>query len=330
MTATNTLFIEPYEGYTIDCTQNLYISYLDYLGYDVRLLGACWPWEFEIFNDVIDDIHQYGIISSRIVNVESLNRNYRLELSYFKIDNLVKIWNDILELVTKQIPVVLGLQNYNPLYRSKESITVKNIEHSIMLLGKEEVSDDICFIDTMPAYTGKITQIELYKYLSCNNRLWYATINRKSSFFQLEMGESWEHFKNLIVGLKEKKTDSSKLIVYTEYFIDKLIGIKNSGCDIEKKLSAVCMGLWGWELGRKSKWLIQYLLIASEQNLFSNIEKSIKLIEDIDHNWILAFRLLFMASKGNSTNKLLIRAIEKMSKISYLDNELIYSLREWV
>ena len=315
-----------YGGYPLDCLQNLYVSLLDYYRYDVRLLGACWPWEFINLPEINDGSVHIRIINSRLASCERLERLYKMKLIYGKCDDVTAILRDINDLLDSRIPVVTGFENYNPPYRGNSDETVRLLEHTIMLLGRDPQDRGIYFMDTMPAHEGKIAESELMRCFNANRRLWYSRLEASVTFYQMSTEELWGVLVSEIGRIKTRYFSSaSNEFIYTGFFIGLLedILLHKKAEEANAILSDCCAGLWGWELGRKSRWFLAFLETAQNAGLFGNVRECKSIINKIDLEWTLAFRLLFMASRGNAVFTPAERALQKLRRISEEESKLM-------
>ena len=319
--------IEPYTQYSIDCTQNLYISLLRYYQYDIRLLGACWPWEFVLFSKDNESIaHQYKIINARLTSEERLKKLFQVDLVYHKFDNISDMWLGMKSLLESGTALVVGLERFNEPYRENETANLREFEHTIMLLGEDQKEKKIHFIDTMPKHVGVILEEDLLNSLKSNkHRLWYSEIIRGPSFYQIGIKELWDYFIGHIRRIEDQYQSPRQFeFVYTDYFIHTLSQLlqNNQKKDLVKELSELCAGLWGWEIDRKSKWLICYLEMMTSMNVFPYAQECVNLIKENDYNWNLTFRFLFMASRGSPPKALVEKAIDKLKIIRETDLNL--------
>ena len=326
------LTIKPYTEYTLDCIQNLYVSLLHHYQYDIRLLGACWPWEFKLIDARRpSDILQKQVINTRLTSEERLIKIYGAKLMYHAFADIGSMWREIKAMLENNVPVVVGIDHFDVQYRAQiDKYHVQQGEHTVMLQGYNSSSRELYFIDTMPVYKGSISESVFLRSLESNERgLWFSEIQFQDNRCQIDLEILWDYFIESIRRIEEG--DGSSGCIYTDYFIRlmrTLLESKNE-IDLEKELKCLCSGLWGWEIDRKGIWFNQFLKLCQSKNLVETVQECIDLTVKNNRNWILVFRPLFMATKGSSPEPMAEKALLKLQEIRQTDQELFELIRQF-
>jgi len=332
----NTIYehIEPYTELELDCAQNLYVTLIKFQGYEERYLGAVWPWEFILNSPEVDSIDKWKVIritNSKCVNQERLEKLYKARLIYYYPDSVDEMWEKIKDSLDRQVPVIAAVDQYYAHYHYPYIYKKQHGFHAVMPLCYDDNNMEIYCVSSVPRYKGTITYEEFTEGIKGCGVLWYAGLDFKDKPYRVDEEEVWNGFRNLVEDIKLRyenycgKRNDSTGIIYTPDMINMLEELRFIKDDdrLLEEVDLFCDGLWGWSVGRKGKWLSEYLKMPFVKSGNNSWEECIELIEQNSRDWMLAYRVLFKGLQGGEIRNALSQALDKLYIVLERDRKLL-------
>lgn len=317
--------IDPYTKLELDCYQNLLATFLVNNNFDVDYIGAVWPWEFLIENEEKD---MYKVESTEIITADTLKDIYNIKLIYKEDKDHVKLINEVKSYLDKDIPVIVGIDQYYVHYHYKYIYKKQHGIHSVIVTDINEEENLVNCVDAIPnEYKGTMPYEEFFEGVKAKSDPWYAVLEYPFGDLCVKKEQIFNLFVRKVKRAKEKynnQIDESKLC-YTPH----ILKIVNDIIDCEdldnqlKMTEKLCDGVWGWQIDRKPMWTIEYLKTDYVKSKFSQWEECCELLEKNKKAWVAAYKYIFMATQSKKREAMLKGARDRLEKIVKSEEEIM-------
>lgn len=328
----------PFSEPRLDCYQNCVATLLRAQGENIVYLGACWPWEFVVHakSDTAHSLNDYVLRNTKCVKADVLKRFYGIYLrrSHAKGEALLR---ELREGTRMKTPLIVNVDEFYMPYHFQHVYGKQHGVHTVLLFHMDSNKGLCQCISTIPMYKGDLPLESLKQGLEHNNSGWsYEVIERyephqicipepeavSHTFAQIlrqvykgmvtpyhfnKSGRNFLHTRQLNLFLKELRNIESKSVAQqrTEWF---------------------CQGDWGWNVDRKSQWLMNYLSYENKRIGLRHYERIMELIPEIDRTWRLAFRQLFKDYQLKGKGDCLYEVCNRLSWVEKTELDIISML----
>ncbi|GGH58021.1 hypothetical protein GCM10008014_30220 [Paenibacillus silvae] len=330
--------ISPYNDLLLDCYQNLLLSYIKFCELDNRLLGAIWPWQFEEEHNYEQENDRQPWIKIKNSNCITKDKLFLMYGIQIETGNFKKgeVLNTLLHFNEKNLPVIVGIDQYHVHYHHHYIYKKEHGYHTLMVLNVDGELSKIACVDVIPTYKGTFPVEEFLEGVTYwGEDAWYEVLHLQEDTVQVDEAKHWGEFRNQLLEIKghysyrNKGCANKGRFMYTIDMIcicESILNLENTPVR-KNALVDLCSGAWGWEIDRKSAFLLQYLTLPFFSKRIHNCIRIEKLASEINTCWKLAFRFLFKGTQV-STEAMLEKAIAKLSHVIKLEMELLDALLE--
>ena len=324
--------IEPYTELELDCYQNLLVTLVSYYKYDVKYLGAIWPWQYVLLSQ--QNEFENSILRLRNVicaSYERLKQFYGIKVNIVNYDDYSDAWEQIKAYLDKSIPVIVEVDQYYVHYHFPYIYKKQHGIYFVLLTGYNDSCTEAYCVDAIPYYKGMISVNELIEGMRS------SAVDKKFYILDLpankvDCGEDFV-YSNLLDSLNQIKLSRSSSV--SEVKLQKRIMlandiichindwlIKKDDVELKEFIKILCDGTWGWEVERIGKWFAAYVQMPYVRSVFAGWEECVDLVSKNNYDWMVAFRLLFKGGQSK-TRDMTYRALEKLTDIELREQRII-------
>jgi hypothetical protein len=309
----------PFTELELDCVQNLFATLLMNYGFELRYLGAAWPWEFNWNAKDQEMWKPLRLMASKCVSKERMMSLYHASAVYHYPGSESEVMNYILEYSRRHIPVIVCVDQFYVPYHYPYIYQQRHGLHTTMITGEGKTADSFTCISAIPVYQGDYSMTDLKQGIAACNVKWLSVLECKDMGQAAKEGDVYQEFITRLTQVRQNYEESAAVSgkCYAPWIIcilQELLQQKDIE-EIRRELELICDGTWGWTVDRKGAWLNSYLAMTEVKARNSSVMETLPLVEANSNNWMVAYRLLFKASQSKDVRKPIIKAIEKLQII---------------
>lgn len=325
--------IEPYTELELDCYQNLLVSLISYYKYDIRNLGAIWPWQFVMWLPIpVDNYDEIRMSSTECVIPERLKYLYNIEMKVSYLDNAGLRWAATKRNIAQGIPVIVGFDQYYAPYHYPHIYQKQHGDHAVLVIGYDDAGRQVSLVSAIPKYKGTMPYEVFFKGIHGALEPACITLSFGETKSTLNRFEIWAGFIDLVNQIKQSYQEpwkpASNEYSYTPAIKRALEQVARLDDDqIIRILSKFCDGTWGWHIHRKCQWTIRFLLKYRELFVERDLQNIVNYFEENNREWELVFRFLFKVLQSRKRS-ILDNVINRLKIIEQRETELLDTLIE--
>lgn len=270
--------LSPYTFVKMDCYQNLLMTLLNHYGCDVFCLGAQWPWEYCIKDDIIN----YPVIKIKnFITADSIRDIFNINIKSIKVSNDEdSLFSNLTSLITSR-PVIVNVDQYYIPHHYTHIYLKQHGEHFLLIYDYDSYLNAFMCIDTFPEYKGSIGKSDLLDAISHFDNKELKTFRYLTGLDAIKQMDTKALISRFVSDMlnDQKFIDGYKVIDLKE-ILNAIIFLRD---EMDEKsyinwLTELCKGNWIWEIDRNGIFFVSFM--KSLNDYFVNNELLKYLIDE--------------------------------------------------